>query len=259
MIILQHKLSQKHFPIINFFKKEGFETSMPILTYFSYLEPIDRCIILEKLFIDGIRNIYLLDKLLLAYVKIGRKDCGKEVIEYAREMGESEINCSGMEFKLLNIGVPAPKSTHQILEKIENAWNKTIKINELTFLDELKEFTEYASDNYNEVFDSLNDIQKKSIIKILFNVIRISFDNNPYGLKFIFRTIKYFKLTVEDIENNILLDDAVIRNIIKEMDSNTKENIFQLMLNLYDDNWESNFSKMFAIDFVCKKYNISIE
>src|ERR1035437_4045373 len=100
MQYFQKQFQDKHLPIVAYFLKNGFGTSMPVLTYLSYLKSVDRCIILEKLFIENVRNIQLYDKMVLAYVKVGRPDLGKEVITFARKNGELEFNCQGIEQKL---------------------------------------------------------------------------------------------------------------------------------------------------------------
>ena len=90
MDYFQDQLEEKHLTIVDFFALNGFGSNMPILTYLSTLEPLDRCIILEKIFDEQGGDIILLDKLLLAYVKIGRVDLAEEFLEIVRE-GEAQI------------------------------------------------------------------------------------------------------------------------------------------------------------------------
>jgi RimJ/RimL family protein N-acetyltransferase len=111
-------IEQKHVAIVEFFLQNGFGTSMPILSFFSYLKPIDRCIILEKLFDLKIRGINLYDKMVLAYVKVGRPLFGKEVIDFARSKGESEMNCWGLEQKL-DLGIPQEITDQYRLEMLQ--------------------------------------------------------------------------------------------------------------------------------------------
>ena len=133
------QLQDKHIPIVNYFLKNGFGTNMPVLTYLSILKPMDRCIILEKLFEQKIRNIQLYDKMVLAYVKIGRPDLGKQVVDFARQMGESEFDCWGIEQKL-DLGIPPDRTDQQRLLMIQDYLSRTSNPTEKEFLDLLIKF-----------------------------------------------------------------------------------------------------------------------
>ncbi len=67
----RHLASQRHIDVAAFFMVKPLGTNNPILTYFSTLEPLDRCVILELLFEMGQHNINVYDKMVLAYVKVG--------------------------------------------------------------------------------------------------------------------------------------------------------------------------------------------
>lgn len=108
--MLNHFSSQvkdKHLFIANHFLTYGFGTDMPTLRYFSILEPIDRCIIMEFLISQGMLNFIMIDKLTMAYAKAGYPSFASEAVEYARQAGESEMNVWAYEQKAK---MPVPKA-----------------------------------------------------------------------------------------------------------------------------------------------------
>lgn len=135
-----NQIQEKHLAVIDYFNKNGFGTSMPVLTYLSTLRPFDRCIILEKLFELNVRNIWLYDKMVLAYVKIGRPEYGKQIIAFARQMGEDEFNCWGIEQKL-DLGVPPDRTDSQRLAMFQEYLNNSTVAHEIEFLNILIQFT----------------------------------------------------------------------------------------------------------------------
>ena len=88
---------------------------------------------LEKLFDLKVRNINLYDKLVLAYVKIGKPIFGKEVIEFARSIGESEMNCWGLEQKL-DLGIPQETTDQFRLTTLQGFLESTSNFQEKLFL-----------------------------------------------------------------------------------------------------------------------------
>lgn len=134
------QLKSKHNPIVEYFIRNGFGTSMPVLTYLSTLKPIDRCIILERLFELNVRNIHVYDKMVLSYVKVGHPEYGIPVINFARKMGESEFNCRGIEEKLKLIGIPPERSDEQRLFMFKDYLSNTNVPIEIEFLNLLIKF-----------------------------------------------------------------------------------------------------------------------
>ena len=103
--------TNKHQPIIDFFKKNKFGSNNPVMTYLSVLSPIDRCVILEALFDENALNIVLSDKLLLAYITSGKQELAMKVIQNAKLNGENDFNIYGLESKL-DLGL-APKRSNE--------------------------------------------------------------------------------------------------------------------------------------------------
>ncbi|MDR2651084.1 MAG: hypothetical protein LBC68_02040 [Prevotellaceae bacterium] len=121
-----HLKKTKHEKFISFFKEHPLGTSNPIMTYFSILQPKDRVIILEQLFNPNCLNSSnLRDKLVLAYVKIGRVDLAKKVIEFSIQNGENDMNIFGLKSKL-DLGIPAQQSDFERLSEI-NSWLSEIE------------------------------------------------------------------------------------------------------------------------------------
>lgn len=147
----------KHLPIIDYFITNGFGTNMPVLTYFSTLKPIDRCVILEALFILEVRNIRLFDKMVLAYVKVGRPDLAEKVVAFARQMGVGDSNCWELEQKL-DLGVPLRRTDEERQEMFENYLAQTNNPSEINFLNLL---TKFISDNIPSE-PTLDDLTKKA-------------------------------------------------------------------------------------------------
>lgn len=135
-----NQLNSKHNPIVEYFLRNGFGTSMPVLTALSVLQPLDRCIILERIFELNVRNIHLYDKMVLAYVKIGRPDYGAQVVKFARQMGENEFNCNGIEEKLKLVGIPPERTDQQRLFIIQDYLATTSVPKEIEFLNILTNF-----------------------------------------------------------------------------------------------------------------------
>lgn len=134
-----HLLKSKHTKIINFFQENMLGTSMPIMTYFSILEPIDRVIVLEQLFSPYSLNSNLQDKLLLGYVKIGRKDLAQKVVESSKQKGENSVNVWGL-LQKIDIGIPNKIFDYQRIEKL-NEWRiSETGLLEIQFIDILLEF-----------------------------------------------------------------------------------------------------------------------
>lgn len=134
-----NSIKDKHIPIVDYFLKYNFGTNLPVLTYLSTLSPFDRCIILEKLFEEGFRNIHLLDKMVLAYVKVGRVNYAKEVIHFANQMSIYNNEISMLVSKL-DLPIPQPQTNTNrliILEEYRISTNDPI---ELEFIDLLIEF-----------------------------------------------------------------------------------------------------------------------
>lgn len=139
MNYFQKQLKDKHLKIVNFFIENEFGTSMPILTYLSTLAPIDRCIILEKLFEITPGNIDLYDKMLLAYVKVGRVDLAKQVLKIAKDRGESDFNIWGMSEKL-DLGIPPERSNQQRMAMFKEYLSEAADRQEIEFLNLLINF-----------------------------------------------------------------------------------------------------------------------
>jgi hypothetical protein len=139
------QIKNKHIPIVEYFLRNGFGTSMPVLTYLSTLKPIDRCIILEKLFESNVRTIHLYDKMVLSYVKVGHPEYGIPVINFARKMGESEFNCRGIEEKLKLVGIPPERTDEQRLIIFRDYLSSTHVSSEIEFLNILIKFIDAGS------------------------------------------------------------------------------------------------------------------
>jgi hypothetical protein len=136
----QDKFEQRHLTIVDFFRRNPFGSNMPILTYLSTLEPLDRCIILENLLEEGVDDIVLLDKLLLACVKIGRPDLAQAVIDFAIENGEPPSNIRALESKLGNITPPPKRNDQERLLMFKNYLANTSDPKEIEFLNLLIKF-----------------------------------------------------------------------------------------------------------------------
>ena len=134
-----HLATNNHASVAAFFMVKSFGLSMPVLTYFSTLKPIDRCIILEMLLERGVRNINLYNKMVLAYVKIGKPDYAKEIIEFAKRKSENPININGLEQKL-GIGLPSEKTDEQRIIMLKDYLSKTDNSLEIRFLNILMDF-----------------------------------------------------------------------------------------------------------------------
>lgn len=134
-----HLLKPKHDKLIKFFQQHSLGTSMPIMTYFSILEPIDRVIVLEQLFSPYTLNSNLQDKLVLGYVKIGKIDLAKRVIESSKQKGENSVNIWGLQQKI-DIGIPNKILDNQRLQKL-NEWRYGESgLLEIQFIEMLVEF-----------------------------------------------------------------------------------------------------------------------
>lgn len=142
------ELLEKHNSIVDFFADYTFGSSMPILSYLSYLKPIDRCIILEKLFeLTNVSNIWILDKLVLAYVKVGRIDYAKGIIQYARMNGESINDIMGLASKL-DVGIPEEYGDSNRLNNLISFKSQTQNENEIIFLNLLINFIDPKPSNF---------------------------------------------------------------------------------------------------------------
>lgn len=146
MLQFANKANEEHLKIAKFFKNYKFGSNMPILTYLSYLKPIDRVYILENVFLfeedifsNQLNNIFLIDKLVLAYVKIGRIDLAEEIIDYARQHNASKFDLDGMKFKL-KLPIPTETSQQKRLDLLNNDLSKTKNTIEINFLNSLIKF-----------------------------------------------------------------------------------------------------------------------
>ena len=202
--------SDRHISITNHFIKHGFGSNMPILTHFSILKPIDRCIILEKLFEKKVRNIHLYDKMVLAYVKIGRPDLGKLVVEFARQIGESEFNCWGIEQKL-DLGIPREISDEQRLMQIGNDLKKTNASLEIEFLNLLIEFIgkanifSYSNLDYYVINDKeFNHLITGAVVKIWEEEVPLSTMTFSPLSNFSKKTGKYHFAIISDVTEKLV-------------------------------------------------------
>lgn len=132
---------EKHKPIINWFLKNGFGTNMPILTYFSTLSPIDRCVILESLMANRVVNVEVIDKLILAYVKAGYREHGEYIISLLKKSNycNDDYFIAGIESKL-DIAIPPYRSDEERIEYIRMYRSQTENELELEFLELLDGF-----------------------------------------------------------------------------------------------------------------------
>lgn len=171
----QNQLREKHLKIVDYFKNNTFGTNMPILTHFSRLSPLDRCIILERLLQETGGNIYIYDKLVLAYCKIGQAALAQRVIELARKRGESAWNINSLQSKL-DIGVPQQISNQERLgllyQDIQNVSNNE----EINFLRQLIDFVGFDINNEN----SAKALDYQDIMKIHLTIQKC---NNLFDLK----------------------------------------------------------------------------
>lgn len=222
-------LTQKHLTIVSFFQEHGFGKNMPILSYFSYLRPIDRVIILEKLFELGVKNDYIIDKLLLAYVKIGKIEYAQEVISYAQLAGKTQLFCWALEQKL-DIGIPEETTDEFKKIRFTNFLKNTEEVDEIQFLSILLDFLntnnhtkiiptkKYIAFEINEnfpVFPSKNHdtdkdytyfqldthIEKNKII----NESSVYFDRFPQMLNFNMELFSVGEINFGNRKENILL------------------------------------------------------
>ena len=136
-----HK-DHKHFnhnPIIEYFKRNGFGTNNPVMTYLSVLAPVDRCIILEEIYNPDLLNSILSDKLLLAYVTSGKQYLAEKVIDNSIHNGENEMNIWGLRSKL-ELGLAPTRNRAQRLEIYNDFLSKSQNPIETEFLNLLINF-----------------------------------------------------------------------------------------------------------------------
>lgn len=158
-----HLKESKHDEIITFFKKHELGSSNPIMTYLSILSPLDRCIILEQLFIPNLLNSWdLRDKMVLAYVKTGRVELAKEVIEYSYKNGESSINLNILKSKI-DLGVPPAMSDLQRLEIINREYDKEKGNLEKQFLQLISKF---ITNNNKQTPENSHNSSNEELIEI---------------------------------------------------------------------------------------------
>jgi uncharacterized protein (TIGR02145 family) len=134
-----HLLTPKHTKLINFFQEHTLGSNMPIMTYFSILEPIDRVVVLEQLFSPYTLNSNLQDKLCLGYLKIGNVDLAKRVYESSMQKGENKVNIWRLQQKFV-IGIPNKVSDSQRLQKLRDWRYSENGLLEKQFIDMLVEF-----------------------------------------------------------------------------------------------------------------------
>lgn len=84
-------LDIKYRNISDYFLKHPFGTEPPVMTLLSTLPPQDRCIILEYLRKTQ-PNIHVYDKLAMAYLKNGKEDKGREILEEGLIVGEYDFH-----------------------------------------------------------------------------------------------------------------------------------------------------------------------
>lgn len=130
---------EEHLPIINFFKRYGFGTNNPVMTYLSVLATKDRCVILEALYNPNILDSILSDKLLLAYVTSGKKELAQKVIENSIRNGENNMNVFGLKSKL-DLDLAPTRNRQQRLVIYDDFLSKTSNPIETEFLNILINF-----------------------------------------------------------------------------------------------------------------------
>lgn len=134
-----HLATKKHHSIAAFFMVKPFGTSMPIISNFSTLKPIDRCIILEILIERGQRSPHIYDKLVLAYVKTGNPNYALDVIKFASKKGEDNNFISYL-IQKLDVGIPGERSDETRIDMIKEFSQKTTDSVEIRFLNILLDF-----------------------------------------------------------------------------------------------------------------------
>lgn len=140
--MLNHFVAQaktKHHFIANHFLVHGFGTDNPTLRYFSILEPLDRCIIMECLVDQGILNFVLLDKLVMAYAKAGYPHYASEAVEVVRRIGDSDFNIWAYEQKAKMAIPKAMSKEERLLLAEEDRKNANTSLHH-QFLDKIEFF-----------------------------------------------------------------------------------------------------------------------
>ena len=75
---ISNRIGSRYDDILSYFRRHPFGSIPPDMTVLSVLPPIDRCLILERVFEHGDGyGLILIDKLSMAYMKAGWLDLGK--------------------------------------------------------------------------------------------------------------------------------------------------------------------------------------
>ena len=85
---IANRIGSRYDDILSYFRRYPFGSIPPDMTVLSVLPPIDRCLILERVFErgDGYK-LALIDKLSMAYMKAGWLDLGRLFLENCYEGG----------------------------------------------------------------------------------------------------------------------------------------------------------------------------
>lgn len=85
---ISNRIGSRYDDILSYFKRYPFGSIPPDMTVLSVLPPIDRCLILERVFERGDGyELALIDKLSMAYMKAGWLDLGRLFLENCYEGG----------------------------------------------------------------------------------------------------------------------------------------------------------------------------
>lgn len=85
---ISNRIGSRYDDILSYFKRYPFGSIPPDMTVLSVLPPIDRCLILERVFERGdAYELALIDKLSMAYMKAGWLDLGRLFLENCYEGG----------------------------------------------------------------------------------------------------------------------------------------------------------------------------
>ena len=98
MSIIANRIGRRYDDILSYFRQHPFGSIPPDMTVLSVLPPVDRCLILERVFERGNwHGLALVDKLSMAYMKAGWLDLGRMFLRQCLNIGLID-ECVCMEF-----------------------------------------------------------------------------------------------------------------------------------------------------------------
>lgn len=132
----------KYEDIINYFKQFEFGSNMSVLTHLSILYPSDRVEILKRVMDNGAHNLYIYDKLSMAYAKNGNPLLAYNILLVGNNNGViDDFNFEAMKLKIGNIRKTQNLDLQTQMNYIKENINTPIFVEEL-FLIHIKDFIE---------------------------------------------------------------------------------------------------------------------